>query len=108
MKKIIFSLLVMSQFAVAMDSVDISGLDKKSLLNALYQRAKPLGMGFLHYIPNEKLSDSDAEAILKGGYVDYLRGRVMKINLSGNSVNTRGYNRDNGPNAAEDVIEKLR
>lgn len=46
---IILACLSTTQFIDAMDSVDISGLDKKLLLNALYQKAQPQNMGFMHY-----------------------------------------------------------
>jgi hypothetical protein len=40
-------------------------------------------------------------------YFDYLHGRVMKIGLVKNEVNTALYNRDNGPGAAEAAIAPL-
>ena len=104
--------------------MDISGLDKTAVLAALYNRAKPQGMGFLHYDPTP-MTVEQAQQILGGGddatvefgdfvhdgnllYFDYLKGRVMKVDLSGDEVDTWGYNRDNGENAAELVIVELR
>lgn len=108
MKKTIFlfSLLTTSHACFAMQ--DISGIDKKVLLQALYANAKPLGMGRLHYIPNHTLTDQEMESILVEGDIDYLHGRVMKVDISGDSMETYLYNRDNGKDAAETIIAALR
>ena len=111
MKKIIgLCVLAVGMRAFAMEesngNIDISGLDKVVLLKALYERAKPLGSGFLQYTP-APLSDEVAEKASKK-YIDYLNGRVMKINISGDEVNTRLYNRDNGASAAEEVIQNIK
>ena len=88
----------------------IGDLNKAKVLNALYMRARTQGMGFLHHIPGDSLSTEDAERLLiEHDYrFDYLRGRVMKVKLSGDSFRTWAYNRDNGEEAAEKVIEILR
>ena len=86
-------------------------LTKAAVLAALYNAAKPQGMGFLHYHPT-LMTEEEAATILVSGttYFDYLRGRVMKIDLSHDveSLNTSLYNRDNGPGAAERAIAALR
>lgn len=90
--------------------MDIKGLDKAEVLAALYNASKPQGMGFLHYKPQDMTRD-EAQRILDGlgkdPYIDYLQGRVMKIGLGGDELRTNLYNRDNGPGAAERVIEEL-
>lgn len=102
--------------------MNIKGLDKAAILAALYNRATCQGMGILHYDPKPMTVDQ-ARTILNqeqgdditqmfGGFVhngnrlyfDYLKGRVMKVDLSKDELDTRLYNRDNGPNAAEDAI----
>jgi len=45
------------------DRIDISSLDKAEVLRRLYNRAKPLGMGFLHYTP-EPMTLVEARALL--------------------------------------------
>lgn len=90
------------------DRVDISDLDKAELLAALYNNAMPQGMGFLHYDPKPMTRDEAAQLLEKQKYFDYLKGRVMKIDLTDSKMWTAMYNRDNGPNAAEDVIAQLR
>lgn len=56
------------------------------------------------------MSVEQAQAILDGGqtYFDYLEGRVMKVDLSGDSFETYLYDRDNGEGAAFTVIRALR
>ena len=108
MKKLILSLLFITNSFFA-GKVDISGLDKKVLLRGLFEKAKTQGMGRLHYVENDQLSDEEVEGILKsGGYVDYLHGRVMKVKISDETLDTTWYNRDNGVDAAEKVIEMMR
>ena len=85
--------------------MDISKLDKAEVLMVLYNNAKPLGMSYLHYDP-APMTKEEAQKILDTGqdYFDYLKGRVMKISLKRNDLDTRLYNRDNGENAAENAL----
>lgn len=89
--------------------MDISGLNHAAVLAALYNGSKPLGAGFIQYNPTP-MTEAEAESLLGQGYFDYLKGRVMKIKISPDSdeVDTWGYNRDNGINAAENIIAELR
>ncbi len=104
-----------------MSKVNIAGLDKVELFAALYNYAKPLGMGMLHYDP--KPLTKEAAAILmgqgddtqrmfgssRGGlYFDYVKGRPLKIDLSGDELDTYLYNRDQGDGAAERIVAELR
>ena len=92
-----------------MRTMDITGLSKAAVLAALYNASRPQRMGFLHYDPTPMI-EAQAQQILDRGatYFDYLQGRVMKIDLAGNEIETWLYNRDNGPNAAENAVEALR
>ena len=58
-------------------------------------------MGFSRYDPEQMTAE-------EGQKFDYLNGRVMKIDLSGDELDTRLYNRDNGVDSAENVIRALR
>ena len=91
--------------------VSIKGLDKRAVLAALYNASRPQGMGFLHYDP-KPMTKEDAEALLPiGGMAqfDYLKGRVMKVNLSrDDEFDEWGYDRDNGAGAAAAAIASLR
>ena len=87
--------------------IDITGINKAEILAALYNNAKPIGMGFLHYTP-EPMTIEAAENLLKENqYFDYLKGRVMKVNLSGDQLRTELYDRDNGTGAAAKALAHL-
>ncbi len=88
--------------------MDISKLNKAEVLAALYNNAKPLGMGFLHFTP-EPMAREEAQAMLDAGqtYFDYVKGRVMKVDLSKDELWTGTYNRDNGTDAAELALQGL-
>lgn len=89
--------------------ISIAGLDKAAVLAALYNAAKPLGLGWMHYDPTPMSIDL-AREILKSGqtYFDYLQGRVMKVDLSGDEFDSRLYDLDNGEGAAERALKPLR
>ena len=85
--------------------MDISNLDKATVLAALYNHARHQGMGLLHFDP-EPMTVEQAREILAAGqtYFDYVKGRVMKVDLSKDFLDTRLYDRDNGLGAAENAI----
>lgn len=87
--------------------IDISKLNKADVLVALYNNSKPLGLGFLHSEKNN-MTREEAEELLKSQtYFDYLKGRVMKVDLSKDQFSTLLYDRDNGDGAAHRAIAKL-
>jgi len=87
--------------------MNIKGLNKAKVLAALYNNSKPRGMGFIHYETNP-MTEAEASELLKNNSgFDYLKGRVMKIDLSGDELDTRLYNRDNGVDAAERAISSI-
>ena len=89
--------------------ISLAGLNRADVLAALYNAARPQGMGFLQYDPTP-MTREQAEAILNNGhtYFDYLKGRVMKISLAADELEEQLYDRDNGQGAAEQVIAALR
>jgi len=87
--------------------IDIKGLDKGLVLAALYDASQPLGMGFLHYDPKPMSVDEANLLLEKQSHFDYLKGRVMKINLSGDAFDERLYDRDNSEGAARAAIERF-
>jgi hypothetical protein len=92
--------------------IDISGIDKADLLAALHNGTRPLGMGRLHAIP-ELTADKAREALAdyKPGerlYFDYVFGRPVKCDITGDMMETWLYDRDAGEGAAARVIAKLR
>jgi hypothetical protein len=99
------------------DEIDISGLDKAEVLAALYNASRPQGMGMLHFEKKGMTKEEaatyigEAQAFDKAHgdrerlYFDYLKGRVMKIDLGGDSMSTRLYDRDNGEGAAARALQ---
>ena len=87
--------------------IDLTGIDKAKVLAALYNKSKPLGMGYMHYPPEDMTILQAERLLLDNTYFDYVKGRVMKIDLSGNSLNPRLYDRDNGEGAAERALKHL-
>lgn len=80
--------------------INIKGLNKAKVLQALFNISR-LGA--------EPMSLSDAESIIKKQTkFDYLRGRVMKVDLSGDEFDNRLFDRDNGTNAAQAAIDSIR
>lgn len=92
----------------------MESLDKAEVLAALYNVAKPQGMGFLQYDPKPMTAEEAREIVDRGKgrtyglYFDYLKGRVMKVDLSGDSFESSWFDRDNGKGAAELAINELR
>lgn len=100
--------------------LDITGLDEAEVLAALYNRARPQGLGFLHFTPEPMNRDEAAAILREQRRVDYLKGRVMKVDFFDASRPTSErnqpnqiqydwlYDHDNGDGAAAEVIAKLR
>jgi hypothetical protein len=87
--------------------IDISGFDKAEVLAALYNASRPLGLGMLHYEP-APMTTAEAQKLLdEYTYFDYLKGRVMKVELGGDSLDPWGYDRNNGQGAVQRVLSKL-
>jgi hypothetical protein len=100
---------------MASSVIDIKGIDKAELLSALYSRAQVLGMGRLQAQLGDLTPEEAAVLVTRhssgGGksiYFDYLHGRVMKVEIGGDTLDTRLYNRDNGDGAAEAIVAALR
>ena len=83
------------------------GNNKPAALAALYNASRPLGMGALHYTPAD-MTEGEARALLQEQTrFDYLKGRVMKVNLTEDSFNPALYDRDNGAGAAAHAIAAI-
>ncbi len=87
--------------------INIEGLNKAEILAALYNKSKVQGMGFMQVRPG-LMTKEEAENLLKETTdFDYLHGKVMKVNLSGDEFNPWLYDRDNGEGAALKAIESI-
>lgn len=87
--------------------INISGLDKAEVLAALYNNSKAQGMGWLHFDAAPMTANEARELLKESTYFDYLKGRVMKVRLNSDVLDTWGYDRDNGEGAAQRAIQHL-
>jgi hypothetical protein len=88
----------------------IDGLKKSEVLQVLYNNASR-AIGFGNDAGQYNMNSFEAEEEFESrpsGYFDYVRGRVLKVNLSGNVVDTFSYNGRNGFGKAERLIADLR
>lgn len=92
--------------------ISIEGLDKAAVLAALFNGSRQQGMGFMNAGGQQPMTIEKAQAVIdrcNGDlYFDYLGGRVLKVDIGGNMLQTHLYNRDIGDGAAERIIDKLR
>ena len=90
--------------------MNIKGLNKATVLSTLYNASRHQGMGWLH-ADGVVMTDEEAQKIIDSCngdlYFDYLKGKVMKIDIGKDELNTRLYNRDNGDGAAEEALSVL-
>lgn len=88
--------------------VSTKGLDKAEVLCALYNASKVQGMGFLQATGKPMMVSEAAKILETITDFDYLYGKVMKIDLrSDEGFEEWLYDRDNGPGAAQKVIDRL-
>lgn len=86
--------------------INISKMSKAIVLMALYNASKMQGNSFLGG-DGSTMSEAEATERLKSQTsFDYLNGKVMKIDLSGDLLETWLYDRDNGDGAALKAIQK--
>jgi hypothetical protein len=98
--------------------VHVEGLDRASLLAALYNAAKPVGLGILA-TDNEPMTRDQAAALIESrrGFdrlldgalmFDCLKGRSIKVIIGRDVIDPTLYDRDNGPGACARVVLALR
>ena len=88
--------------------VDIKGLDKARVLKALYDHSHVQGSGFLQAVPDGVVTVEHCAGLLaKYSYFDYLHGRVLKVDLSGDEFDERLYDRDCGEGAAQRAVDSV-
>ncbi|MEQ9091823.1 MAG: hypothetical protein RIE52_12075 [Balneola sp.] len=89
-------------------TINISKLNKAEVLAELYNNSKPMGLGWLQ-ADDTPMSTEEAQSLLDDGYTyfDYLKGRVMKIDLSTNELKPFLYDRDNGQGSVQRIVNHL-
>ncbi len=89
--------------------IDIKGLDKAEVLAALFNGSVQQGMGVFDERGASGMNVDQAGEILRTqSNFDYLLGRVMKIDISGDEIDPWFYDRDRGQGAVEGIINSLR
>lgn len=85
--------------------IDITGIDKAVVLAALYNAAISPGHAALDRRAEDMTVEKANELLATGEtYFDYVGGRLLKVDLSTNSLDPWLYDRDNGAGAAETAI----
>lgn len=85
--------------------LDLKGLSRAQALVALYNASIPQRMGFIHYDPTPMTVQEATELLAESKYVDYYKGRVMKLDFGKDEINTLFYDCDNGPGSAQQAID---
>lgn len=94
--------------------IQIGNLSKASILASLYNASSPIGVGFVGAISGPvTMDDVSAQDYIdqRGGNLkfDYVYGRPIKVDLTGDSFDPRLYDRRNGgAGVARRIVEKLR
>lgn len=90
--------------------IDISMFNTDNLKLTLFYMLINKSTSKTHFITPE-VDLSQHEYVLnciKKGYIDRFNGRVFKSDISGTTFDTGLYNRDNGTNAAERIVNDIR
>jgi hypothetical protein len=81
------------------------GITKAQALAALFNASHPQGRGFeRNYKPEMSVKEAQKLLDVTAGAFDYVRGRVLKVDLTGASFNPWLYDRDNGEGAAHKAL----
>jgi len=98
-----------------MAKINISGIDKARLLQALHNGTACLGMGKLHDIGSMTLEQAQhiidtnkARGVRNPLAFDYCCGRPLKTDIGGDEMDTWGYDRDSSDGHAAVIVEQLR
>jgi len=89
--------------------VDISGIDKDTLLEALWENSEPATLFRMPGMKSPLFDLNEAKASLDDGYADYICGRVIKTDIySTYVVDPRMYDTYLGEGAFTRVVQSLR
>lgn len=93
------------------NQVDISGLDKFTVVEALWKNSKVASFFTIAGIPSPSfLDEKEARRVLESPNpcFDYLSGRVIKTNFSTNLLDPWYYDRDNGQGSMAKIVRTLK
>jgi len=87
-------------------NINIAGLDKIKLLRALWD-VNPPAISFKLNDLTPPLFDEDQAKTDVKSHIDYFQGRLIKMDLSGDTIYSRLYDRDSFISAKE-IVDRLR
>lgn len=94
--------------------IDIKGIKKSILLHQLWRFSQAQGMSFLS-LPTRPMNEDAFKEIIEERqsegadlYFDYLIGKVIKCDITGDKLDPWLYDRDNGEGKAETVVKFIR
>jgi hypothetical protein len=90
--------------------VDIRGIDKALVLQALWDGAKEFGRG---KVKHPSCTEIEARGVTSkasnvGHAYRYVRGRSIQCDLSGDTLDPTRYDSENGKDAAQRAIDKIK
>lgn len=89
--------------------IGIKGLDKAEVLKALYDHSHIQGLGFLQAVPEGYVTVEHCRELLKSQtYFDYMYGKILKVDLSGDAFDERFYERDCGDGMAMRAVQTVK
>ncbi|MFB0629407.1 hypothetical protein [Streptomyces sp. AB3(2024)] len=113
-----------------MATIDITGLEPAAVVAALYNHARPVGLGvgvdgsdgqlnaaevrrLLDEVPTISVrqappSDLPYADIFGNLFINYLQGRPLYVSITGSMLDTDRYDRDHGASAAERIVDNLK
>lgn len=92
-----------------MADLDITGLDKPELLARLYNAANHIDMeGDQEVSPSYRMNIHEAaELLARQTSFDIVKERMIGVDLSGETIRTGLYDRDNGQGSCAAVVEEM-
>ncbi len=90
-------------------SIDISGIDRDLLLEALWKGSFVASFYKMAGLPFPAFNINKAKSELRNNYADYICGKVIKADVySKDTVDPTMYDRDNGQGAFQKIVNSLR
>ena len=89
---------------------DIKGIDKVVLLKALWDHSRPAAFFYSYEalsLPIPTFDEKKAQDAVTD-CINYFQGRAIKCNLSGDTVESCGYNRNTHEGEFEKIVDSLR
>lgn len=89
------------------EKIDISDVSKEDLAYALWLVSKPAAF-FRGFPPSATREEVIEDCVQHEWNLDYVVGRVMKIDLGGNEVDPQWYDKHNEPGQFKNVSGRVR